>query len=130
MWRGMSDEEDVAKVEYSGKPCRLTLYAFAGQVLSGKVARIYDQADDLVGISRWTSIRHPQRPLPAGNDRRTSFRHVGKAERPGRPQPGATNRNSIYIIRDGKIEKSDAVIGLKSIDESIFFPALSLETRS
>jgi multidrug resistance efflux pump len=42
--RAAVDEEDIAKVHFD-QTVRMTLYAFGTQVFTGKVTKIYDQAD-------------------------------------------------------------------------------------
>jgi len=109
------DEEDVAKVNI-GQTVRLTLYAFAGQVFAGKVARIYDQAD----ASRRTfevdiDFDAPNDRFLPGMTGELAFVMSEKQSVLVVPSQ-ALQEGSIYIIRDGKLEKSDAVIGLKSIE--------------
>jgi HlyD family secretion protein len=110
------DEEDIAKVSVD-QVVRMTLYAFPGQVFSGKVTRIYDQAD------------------PA---RRTFEVDVRLDELNDRLQPGMTGElafvmasrsnslvvpsqalqgGNIYLVRDGRLEQAAGLqVGIRSIE--------------
>lgn len=109
------DEEDIAKVTI-GQKVRMTLYAFPGRVLNGKVSKIYDQAD----VSRRTfevDVR-----LDASNDRlqpgmtgELAF-VVATRERALVIPSQALQGNSVYVIRDHRLQRAEATLGLKSIE--------------
>ncbi len=109
------DEEDIAKVNI-GQTVRLTLYAFSGQVFSGKVARIYDQADP----SRRTfevdvHFDQPNDRFLPGMTGELAFIMAEKQSVLVVPSQ-ALQQGSIYTVRDGTIEKADAKVGLRSIE--------------
>jgi HlyD family secretion protein len=113
--RAAVDEEDVAKVSV-GQTVRLTLYSFAGKVFTGTVTRVYDQADP---------------------ERRTFEIDVRMEDAGDRLSPGMTGElafitasrdsaivipaqavqdGSIYLVRDGRLLRIDADIGIKSVE--------------
>jgi hypothetical protein len=113
--RAAVDEEDVTKVRV-GQTVRMTLYAFAGEALSGTVQRIYDQAD-------------PERRTfeidvkMDGNVERLAPGMTGElafviAEKPVAVvvPAQALQGGFIYVVRDGKLAKPQAAIGIKSVE--------------
>lgn len=109
------DEEDIAKVNV-GQSVRMTLYSFAGQVLNGKVRRIYDQADP----SRRTfevdvQFDAPNDKLLPGMTGELAFVMATKASTLVVPAQ-ALQGGSVFMVRDNRLVKADVTIGLRSIE--------------
>jgi multidrug efflux pump subunit AcrA (membrane-fusion protein) len=115
--RAAVDEEDIVKV-HPDQLVRLTLYAFGNEIFTGKVARIYDQADP---------------------ERRTFEIDVRLAEKNERLSPGMTGElafimaskdsavvvpsqavqgGAVYVIRSDRVQKITPEVGLKSIERT------------
>jgi HlyD family secretion protein len=122
--RAAVDEEDVTKVRV-GQAVRMSLYAFPGETLAGKVTRVYDQAD---------------------SERRT-FEVDVKLDRAGdRLSPGMTGElafilaekekavvvpsqslqgGAVYAVRGGTIARADVEIGIRSVERVEILSGLS-----
>lgn len=109
------DEEDVAKLEID-QAVRMTLYSFAGQVLSGKVTKIYDQADPARRTFE-VDVRFeaPNDRLLPGMTGELAFITASKSSTIVVPAQALQSGN-VYLVRDHRLVKSNAEIGLKSIE--------------
>ncbi len=111
------DEEDVAKVQL-GQLVRMTLYAFPGQVLAGKVTRIYDQADP----ARRTfeidvRLEQVSDRLSPGMTGELAFVIAEKAGSIVVPSQ-ALQGDSVYIVRDNRLDKIGVTVGLRSVERT------------
>ena len=112
------DEEDVARVNID-QPVRLTLYAFPGQVFSGRVTRIYDQAD----AARRTfevdvKLDQPNERLQPGMTGELAFIMASKDRALVVPSQ-AVQAGSIYTIEQGRLKRIESTsIGIKSIERA------------
>jgi multidrug efflux pump subunit AcrA (membrane-fusion protein) len=126
--RAAVDEEDVTKVRID-QEVRMTLYAFAGQVLRGKVTRIYDQADE----SRRTfevdvRLSGLNDRLSPGMTGELAFIMAEKEKAIAIPAQSVQG-GAIYGVRDGQIVKLDATIGLRSIERVEVLNGISMGDR-
>lgn len=133
------DEEDVAKVNI-GQTVRLTLYAFAGQVFSGKVARIYDQADPARRTFE-VDIRFDA-PNPRFLPGMTGELAFVMSEKPSVlvVPSQALQDGSLYVLHGNAVERVTPLVGLRSIERIeilsgvqagmrvVISPATNLET--
>jgi HlyD family secretion protein len=113
--RAAVDEEDVTKVRID-QDVRMTLYAFEGQVLRGRVTRVYDQADE----ARRTfevdvRLTEPNDRLAPGMTGELAFIMAEKDEAVAIPAQ-AVQAGEVFGVRGGRIVKSDAKIGLRSVE--------------
>ena len=113
--RAQVDEEDVTHC-FVGQTVRMSLYAFAGQKISGRVKQIYDEADkDRRTFEVDVKFDAPDSKLAAGMTGELAFIEEEKAEADVLPSTALQNGN-VYLVRDGHIVASGAVVGLKSIE--------------
>jgi HlyD family secretion protein len=115
--RAAVDEEDVTKVR-QGQDVRMTLYSFAGQIHSGKVTRIYDQADE----ARRTfevdvRLAEPSDRLAPGMTGELAFIMDAKDKAVAIPAQ-AVQGGEVYGVRGGRIVKFDTKIGLRSVERA------------
>jgi multidrug efflux pump subunit AcrA (membrane-fusion protein) len=109
------DEEDIAKVNID-QNVRLVLYAFSGQVFSGKVTKIYDQADE----SRRTfevdvKLDLQNERLQPGMTGELAF-VVATRDRATVIPSQALQGGNVYVVRDDRIERAQVNVGLRSIE--------------
>jgi len=113
--RAAVDEEDIAKVSI-GQTVRMTLYAFAGQVFSGKGTKIYDQADaERRTFEVDVKLQQPSDRLSPGMTGELAFITAEKPVATVVPAQ-AVQGGAIWLVRDGRLVKSDAKVGIKSIE--------------
>ncbi|MGH7178214.1 MAG: efflux RND transporter periplasmic adaptor subunit [Tepidisphaeraceae bacterium] len=122
--RAAVDEEDVAKV-HVGQLVRMTLYAFPGEVFSGHVTRIYDQADP---ERRTFEVEVEQderneRLLP-GMTGELAFVEAEKQRAPVIPSQ-AVQDGAVWVVRGGRLVKVKANIGVKSVERAEVVSGLS-----
>jgi len=119
--RAAVDEEDVTRVR-AAQEVQVSLYSFAGRLFTGKVVRIYDQADP----SRRTfeidiALDQPDPLFQPGMTGELAFILERKPNVKIIPTQ-AIQQNKIYLFRDGKITSIDAtpgiVIGTSAIDRT------------
>jgi HlyD family secretion protein len=109
------DEEDIASVR-EAQTVRMTLYSFPGQVLSGRVTRIYDQADE----SRRTfevdvKLDDPNQRLQPGMTGELAF-VVATRDKALVIPAQALQDGGVYVVRDRRLQKVPVQTGLKSIE--------------
>ena len=118
------DEEDVANVS-EGQTVRMTLYSFPGQVLRGKVTKIYDQADE----SRRTfevdvQLDDPNERLQPGMTGELAF-VIATRDRALVIPAQALQDGGVYVVRDKRLDKVTVETGLKSIERIEVLSGLS-----
>jgi RND family efflux transporter MFP subunit len=122
--RAAVDEEDITKVKPGGV-VRMTLYAFEGREFTGRVKTVYDKADP---------------------NRRTFEVDVEMVDKDGAFSPGMTGELAfvlhekpsarlvpsqavqggvIWVVKDGKLARADAKIGLRSVERTEIVSGLS-----
>jgi RND family efflux transporter MFP subunit len=113
--RAAVDEEDVTKVNV-GQTVRMTLYSFAGQVLSGKVEKIYDQADaERRTFEVDVKLDEPSDRLAPGMTGELAFVMAEKPSAIVVPAQ-AVQGGAIWLVRHGRLLKTDAQVGIKSVE--------------
>lgn len=113
--RAQVDEEDKTKVRLN-QDVRMTLYAFPGQVFNGKVHRIYDKADpNLRTFEVDVKVDKATSDFAAGMTGELAFVMAEKPSATVIPAQ-ALQKDAVYVIRNGRITKADAKIGLRSIE--------------
>ncbi len=111
--RAAVDEEDVTKCRV-GQIVRMSLYAFANEPITGKVTRIYNEANkDRRTFEVDVSFDQPDAKLSAGMTGELAFIVAEKETADVLPATALQN-GSVYVVRDGRVIKSDAKIGLTS----------------
>lgn len=113
--RAQVDEEDVTHC-HVGQVVRMSLYAFAGERITGVVKQIYDEADaDRRTFEVDVTFDHPDPKLAAGMTGELAFIEEEKADADILPSTALQN-GAFYVVKDGKISKSQALPGLRSIE--------------
>lgn len=113
--RAAVDEEDVANVDVD-QPVRMTLYAFPGQVFSGVVSRIYDQADE----ARRTfevdvRLDQPIEKLSPGMTGELAF-ILAERERATVIPSQALQDGTVWVVQDGQLARTTPQIGIRSVE--------------
>ena len=113
--RAAVDEEDIVRVRLD-QVVRLTLYALPGEVLTGKVTRVYDEADP----NRRTfevdvRLVPPDKRLAPGMTGELAFIMDAKDKAVVIPSQAVQN-GSVWLVRDHKLVKSTPQIGLTSVE--------------
>ncbi len=111
------DEEDVVRARLD-QDVRLTLYALPGEVLRGKVTRIYDEADP----NRRTfevdvQLEPPDKRLSPGMTGELAFIMASKERAVVVPSQAVQN-GSVWVVRDGRLVRSQAQVGLTSVERA------------
>ncbi|HEY0007387.1 MAG TPA: efflux RND transporter periplasmic adaptor subunit [Tepidisphaeraceae bacterium] len=111
--RAAVDEEDITKCRV-GQIVRMSLYAFPGERVSGKVTQIYDEADP----TRRTfevdvTVNEAADRLSAGMTGELAFIIAEKASASILPST-AVQGGGVYVVVAGRIEKRTPEIGLRS----------------
>lgn len=113
--RAQVDEEDVTHCRI-GQIVRMSLYAFPGEPITGKVVRIYNEADrDRRTFEVDVSFDQASEKLSAGMTGELAFIISEKESADVLPATAFQN-GAIYIVRDGKLIRTDAKIGLSSFE--------------
>ncbi|MGB7158876.1 MAG: efflux RND transporter periplasmic adaptor subunit [Tepidisphaeraceae bacterium] len=113
--RAAVDEEDVTKVRID-QDVRMVLYSFPGQIIRGKVTRIYDQADE----ARRTfevdvRLAETNDRLAPGMTGELAFIMDAKEKAVAVPAQ-SVQAGTVYGVRDGHIVKFEAQVGLRSVE--------------
>jgi multidrug efflux pump subunit AcrA (membrane-fusion protein) len=122
--RAAVDEEDITKVKAGGM-VRMTLYAFEGRQFTGKVKTVYDKADpnrrtfevDVEMVDKDPAF------APGMTGELAFVLHEKPSTRLVPSQ--AVQSGAIWIVKDGKLVKADAKIGLRSIERTEILSGLS-----
>jgi len=113
--RAAVDEEDVTHAEV-GQAVRMSLYAFPGQRVSGRVSRIYDEADkDRRTFEVDVTFDSPDAKLSAGMTGELAFITAEKQQATIVPATALQN-GVVMVVRNGRLAKSDATVGVKGFD--------------
>ncbi|HEX4794850.1 MAG TPA: efflux RND transporter periplasmic adaptor subunit [Humisphaera sp.] len=113
--RAAVDEENVAEVNV-GQKVVMTLYAFPGRTFIGSVRKIYDKAEPDRRTFEMDVTLEPADPkLAAGMTGELAF-VVAEKDRSLVAPSQALQSDTVFTIRDGKLAKADAKIGLKSVE--------------
>ena len=116
--RAAVDEEDVAKVS-AGQEVVMSLYSFAGRSLTGRVTKVYDQADD----ERRTfevdvAFADPPDRLAAGMTGELAFILARKEKVVVVPAQAVQEGGAVYVVRGGRVERADATVGVRSVQRA------------
>ncbi len=113
--RAQVDEEDKNKVRLD-QPVRMTLYSFPDAVFEGRVTRIYDKADtERRTFEIDVALKIPNPNFAAGMTGELAF-IMAEKDRAAVVPSQALQGGSIYVVKDGRLAKSNAAVGLKSVE--------------
>jgi len=113
--RAAVDEEDVTRCR-DGQIVRMSLYAFAGERISGTVTRIYNEADkDRRTFEVDVKFDAPDVKLAAGMTGELAFVVAEKPVADVVPST-AYQGGAVYVVRDRRIVRSGAKVGLTSFE--------------
>ena len=113
--RAQVDEEDVTHCRV-GQTVRMSLYAFAGQPITGRVRQIYDEADaDRRTFEVDVAFDQSLDRLAAGMTGELAFIESEKASATVLPAT-AVQGGRVCVVRDGRLVDTDAGIGLRSVE--------------
>ncbi len=126
--RAAVDEEDIAKVR-TDQVVRMTLYAFPGRALSGKVTRVYDQADpDRRTFEVDVKMVELETHLQPGMTGELAFVMAEKSRAVVVPSQ-AVQAGGVYVIGHGKIEKRSVQVGIRSVERAEIVTGLNAGER-
>ena len=113
--RAAVDEEDIVGVR-PDQVVRLTLYALPGEVLTGRVTRVYDEADP----NRRTfevdvQLVPPDARLAPGMTGELAFILASKDKAVVIPSQAVQN-GSVWLVRDNRLVKATSQLGLTSVE--------------
>jgi RND family efflux transporter MFP subunit len=115
LMRAAVDEEDINKVRVD-QPVKMTLYSFAGEIFDGTVEKIYDKADpDRRTFEVDVKVDKRDERFAAGMTGELAFIMASKERATVVPSQALQN-GMIWIARDGRLTRTDAKIGLKSVE--------------
>jgi HlyD family secretion protein len=113
--RAAVDEENVGQVK-PGQKVQMTLYSFPGQAFEGKVEKLYDKAEpDRRTFEVDVRLAPPVPALAAGMTGELAF-IIAEKDRSLIVPSQAAQGGAIYTVRDGRLTKTDAKIGLRSVE--------------
>jgi HlyD family secretion protein len=113
--RAQVDEEDVAGAT-PGQEVRMTLYAFGSQVFTGTVQRVYERADtDRRTFEVDVKVDMAGRNFSAGMTGELAF-ILQRRESAMTVPAQAVQMGGIWRAERGKLERTTATIGLRSIE--------------
>jgi len=120
--RAQVDEEDKNRLRPPAagdrQVVKMTLYAYPNEILSGTVDRIYDKADpDRRTYEVDVTFDRPDLRLAAGMTGELNF-IVAQRDNATIVPTQAVQGGSVLLVRDGKLEKPEIVLGLKSIERT------------
>jgi RND family efflux transporter MFP subunit len=113
--RAAVDEEDIAAVR-EGMLTRMTLYSFPGRVFTGRVQRVYNEADP----TRRTfevdvAMDEPDERLSPNMTGELAFILAEKADATILPALAAQG-DAVLVVRGDRVERVPATFGLRSVD--------------
>lgn len=122
--RAAVDEEDIVRVS-QGQLVRLTLYALPGEVLAGKVTRIYDEADP----SRRTfevdvQLDPPDKRLQPGMTGELAFILASKDKAIVVPSQ-AVQSGAMWVVSNDRLVRKSVQIGITSVERAEILSGLS-----
>lgn len=113
--RAAVDEEDKIKVQPK-QTVRMMLYSFPGRPFRGTVEKVYDKADpDRRTFEVDVRLADPDPGLAPGMTGELAFIISSKERAPVIPSQ-ALQSNAVWIVRDRRLVKSAARIGLQSVE--------------
>jgi len=120
--RAQVDEEDKNRLRPPAvddqQIVQMTLYAYPNEILSGTVERIYDKADpDRRTYEVDVKFDRPDLRLAAGMTGELNF-IVAQRDHATIVPTQAVQGGSVLLVRNGKLEKPDIVLGLKSMERT------------
>lgn len=116
--RAQVDEEDVTKCNV-GQVVRMSLYAFPGAKLTGRVKQIYDEADqDRRTFEVDVAFDTPDPKLSAGMTGELAFIIAEKTQATIIPAT-AVQGGKVYVVRDGRVyAEPNVTVGLRSFERA------------
>ncbi len=122
--RAAVDEEDIVRVT-EGQLVRLTLYALPGEVLAGKVTRIYNEADP----NRRTfevdvQLDPPDKRLQPGMTGELAFILASKEKAIVIPSQAVQN-GAVWVVSENRLIRKSPQIGITSVERSEVVSGLS-----
>ena len=115
--RAAVDEENVAEV-HAGQKVMMTLYSFPGRTFEGKVQKVYDKAEpDRRTFEVDVKMAADDAKLSAGMTGELAF-VIAEKETALIVPSQAVQGGTLYTVRDGRLAKLDAKIGLRSIERA------------
>ncbi|GIW77243.1 MAG: hypothetical protein KatS3mg104_2306 [Phycisphaerae bacterium] len=126
--RASVDEEDVTHCRI-GQAVKMSLYAFERIPLTGKVTRIYPEADpDRRTFEVDVRFDDPPELLSSGMTGELAF--ILAEKRSARVLPTTAVQNDrIYVVREGRIAELPAKIGIRSIERVEIIEGVSEDDR-
>ena len=113
--RAAVDEEDIVGVRPE-QVVRLTLYALPGEVLTGKVTRVYDEADpNSRTFEVDVQLVPPDKRLAPGMTGELAFILASKDRAVVIPSQAVQDGN-VWVVRDGRLLKTTPQLGLRSVE--------------
>ena len=103
----------------------MTLYAYPNEILTGTVDKIYDKADpDRRTYEVDVKFDRPDLRLAAGMTGELNF-IVAQRDNATIVPTQAVQGGSLLLVRDGRLERPDIVIGLKSVERTEILSGVS-----
>jgi HlyD family secretion protein len=113
--RAQVDEEDRVKLRDQQRVI-MTLYSFPGQPFYGTVAQIYPQANaERRTFEVDVKLDAPNAQLAPGMTGELAFEIASKAKATVVPAQ-ALQGGAIWVVREHRLHRSDATVGLKSVE--------------
>jgi HlyD family secretion protein len=127
--RAQVDEEDKNRLrpptETDRQIVKMTLYAYPNEILTGTVDKIYDKADpDRRTYEVDVKFDRPDLRLAAGMTGELNF-IVAQRDNATIVPTQAVQGGSLLLVRDGRLERPDIVIGLKSVERTEILSGVS-----
>jgi RND family efflux transporter MFP subunit len=126
--RAQVDEEDITRVRVDEKRpqvVKMTLYAFSGRSFDGTVTKIYDKADpDRRTFEVDVTLTAPDPKLAAGMTGELAFIVAERASAKVVPSQ-AVQDGAVWAVRNGRLRRLDAVVGIKSIERAEIMSGLN-----
>lgn len=118
--RAAVDEEDIAGVSV-GQVVKMTLYAFADRTFSGKVSRIYDQADEsrrTFEVDVKLDGAADQQRLSPGMTGELAFVLAQKDRAVVIPSQAVQAGGTVWVVRGGRLARLTPEIGIRSVERA------------
>lgn len=124
--RAAVDEEDIIHVQ-PGQAVTLTLYSFPGEVFTGKVSRLYDQADaDRRTFEVDVLFDRPHERFAPGMTGELAF-ILGRKERAVVVPSQAVQNGAVYTVNGRDVlERREVTVGLSSVERTEIVSGLSV----
>lgn len=122
--RAQVDEEDRTKLRPDQR-VNVTLYSFPGRPFVGKVSKIYPQADaERRTFEVDVALTEPEPKLAAGMTGELAFEVASKPIATVVPAQ-AVQGGTVWIVRDNRLARSNAEVGLKSVERAEILSGLA-----